>query len=365
MMDKLTEEERFLLLGKVTGTLSEDEEEALAHLFHNNPDAGAAYEQLASAKPAAPGAWRDIAGELRAQPRVLPFYKRKWAAAAMLAGVLAGAWMIWILIQRPTVHTAAKAGVELRLADGKVIDLSSRQGDIDAGALRLSNHSKALSYTLQDGSTATGNNTLTVPAGMNFRVNLPDGTEILLNAATKLEFPMSFSGRAREISIKGEAYLKVAKDAARPFIVHLPHSSVTVLGTEFNVNTYDSGVVKVSLVEGAVQVESGQGNVQLKPGFQAVCKEGAAIQQEAFNARYTLSWRDGLYYFNDATLADISRIVPRWFGIQIILEDAGLQNRRFTGVINRNRPISVFLDDLSAIAGIRATFDKDSVLHLR
>ncbi len=89
----------------------------------------------------------------------------------------------------------------------------------------------------------------------------------------KLEFPFSFTEGSREITIFGEAYIKVAKNPSKPFIVHLPGSTVQVLGTEFNVNTYDSGIVKVSLVEGMVNFKGTGIEVRLKREIRVFIRE--------------------------------------------------------------------------------------------
>jgi len=188
---------------------------------------------------------------------------------------------------------------------------------------------------------------------------------IWLNSATKLEFPLAFPGDTREITISGEAYLKVAKNAAKPFIVHLPHSTVQVLGTEFNVNTYDSGLVKVALVEGSVNMQAPTGTSKLAPGKQAVYRFGQPISQETFDARTVLSWQKGLFYFNDASLQEISKVLPRWYGIQVTIDDPSILSRTFSGIIDRNKPIEVFMEDLKMISRINAYRDKQNVLHFK
>lgn len=388
MMEKLTDEEKFLLLGKMTGSLSQEEEMALEKLFKDNPDAQAAYEELESDIPVnnkeayfanrkEKSTWKDITQEFRereAEQKVkyMPTYRRNWVAAAIFFGVIAGGatmlMFVWNPFRKGEPQLAAspvkKAGIELTLANGKVIDLSSEQGSIDAENAQLNNTNKSLSYSLKNDVPA-GMNTLTVPIGMDYKINLADGSEVWLNAATKLEFPLSFGKKSREIKIDGEAYIKISKDASRPFIVHLPKSNVQVLGTEFNVNTYDEHIEKVALVEGAVSLKTPFGESKLAPGIQAMYTEGSTVKQENFDPKYVLSWRKGLFYFNDASLAEISKVVPRWYGIKLRIDDPEINNRRFTGVINRNRPIAVFLDDLKVIARIDSWFDKDGTLHFK
>jgi len=386
MMEQLTDEEKYLLLGKVTGTLSPVEEEVLEHLFQTNPHARPAYDELAGALPMEDvttqfarrkenPTWRDLKTEFRKkqslrQPPIkrIPFYKKKWVAAAGIIGVLATGAILWNQWRKPGADldiASVKPAIELKLANGQVVNLSQQQGDIDAGTAQLTNNNKALSYSIDSGMAAVGINTLTVPIGLDYKINLADGSEVWLNSATKLEFPLAFPGATREITINGEAYLKVAKNAAKPFIVHLPHSSVQVLGTEFNVNSYDSGVVKVALVEGSVNMQAPTGASRLVPGKQAIYHAGQPISEEIFDARSVLSWRKGLFYFNNASLQEISKVLPRWYGINIAIDDPAILDRTFSGVINRNRPIQVFMEDLKVISRIDTRIDQNGTLHFK
>lgn len=383
MLDKLTEEELFLLLGKISGSLSPEEEIELAALLSRSPHANGAYEELKNEIPVKNTTeyftnrhqnptWKDLTEEIRkpAAGKLAPFYKKKWFAAAVITGLVIGAGLFFLMkpsreTDSPaTVAGVSKPGVELTLADGKVINLTKQQGTIDAGPAKLNNTDKQLNYSLT-GSAAPGNSTLNVPVGADYRINLADGTEVWLNSKTRLEFPLSFTGTTREIRVNGEAYIKVAKDPVKPFIVHLPQSSVQVLGTAFNVNTYDIGIEKVALVEGSVNLKVPEGESRIVPGNQAVYTTGQPVDQEAFDPKYVLSWRNGLYYFNDASLQEISKVVPRWFGIKLEIDNPAIKDRRFTGVIDRKKPVTVFLDDLKAIAKIESSFDKDGNLHLK
>ena len=291
------------------------------------------------------------------------------AVASVAIVMLTAGSILWSQFSKPgrrdQVAVPSKPAIELKLAGGQVVNLSQEQGAIDAGAAKLSNSNKSLSYSVNNDQSLIGINTLTVPIGLDYKINLADGSMIWLNSATKLEFPLAFPGDTREITISGEAYLKVAKNAAKPFIVHLPHSTVQVLGTEFNVNTYDSGLVKVALVEGSVNMQAPTGTSKLAPGKQAVYRFGQPISQETFDARTVLSWQKGLFYFNDASLQEISKVLPRWYGIQVTIDDPSILSRTFSGIIDRNKPIEVFMEDLKMISRINAYRDKQNVLHFK
>lgn len=253
--------------------------------------------------------------------------------------------------------------VLLQLPGGQTVNLSTTLQHTQIGDVMLNNQNKKLSYV-------AGNNKgpqmaiLTVPSGKDYTLQLSDGTEIQLNAATHLQFPFTFTGNTREITIDGEAYLKVAPDTKKPFIVHLPNSTVRVLGTEFNVNTYDSASVKVALVKGAVKMQTVLDSLLLHPGYMAHYHDGKDIQTARFDEEELLSWRQGIYTFRATAAEDMCRVITRWYGVNVIYDNPGIGKRRFTGYIDRNKPIRQFLDDLQFTGLFNYYFDKDSVLHI-
>ena len=115
---------------------------------------------------------------------------------------------------------------------------------------------------------------LNVPRGGEYKLVLSDGTRVHANAESRLTYPVSFTGNKREVYLTGEALFEVAKDTLHPFIVHTPYGIVEVVGTRFNVNTYEKNQTTVTLEEGAVKVycEEKKGTEQksLSPGEQAV-----------------------------------------------------------------------------------------------
>lgn len=389
-MNNLTAHQEYLLLGKVSNTLNEQELKEWEQLVQELPEVAATYDRFIQNLPPdkvanhfsyvdEPGYWDNLTESFKNKPaaapvaptkvRALPFFRRRGVAAAVIIGVIAaGSIFLWNQFRQPAKTDLAangKPNIELRLADGSVINLCQQQGSIQTNAAQLNNNNKTLTYSAGTNAAATAINTLTVPVGLDYKISLADGTEVWMNSATELKFPLAFPGSTREITINGEAYLKVAKDAKKPFLVHLPNTTVRVLGTEFNVNSYDSGIVKVALVEGSVNMTAPSGETKLTPGREAIYRAGQPIRQEAFDARSVLGWQKGLFYFDEATLQEIARVVPRWFGIQVVIDDPAIKNKKFVGVLDRNQPISVFQGDLKLIAGINSYVDKNHVLHFK
>jgi ferric-dicitrate binding protein FerR (iron transport regulator) len=131
------------------------------------------------------------------------------------------------------------------------------------------------------------------------------------------------------------------------------------------VNTYDSGIVKVALVDGAVRFAAGKENVFIKPGNEVVYTVDGGMQVQAFDEDETLGWREGKYYFSDATLREIVQVLPRWYGTNVLIDNPNLAGERFAGMMDRNKPITTFLDNLESARKIRYHFDNEGVLHLQ
>ncbi len=148
----------------------------------------------------------------------------------------------------------------LTLSGGKTISLD----DIPEGKLAMENGVSIqkdadgqLLYSVTAPAAKTIEtvyNTITTPKGGQYQVSLPDGSMVWLNAASSLSFPVNFTGKQRKVSITGEAYFEIKKNRNKPFIVQAGRQEVEVLGTEFNVNSYQPESISTSLVAGAVKV---------------------------------------------------------------------------------------------------------------
>jgi len=298
-------------------------------------------------------AWKGIAS--RTVSRRRPIYRAIAVAAAACVVAVVSVYTFY-----PSKHTLTfdHSAAHLTLANGKVIDLSSPQKNIVIpNGATVNNVDRSLSYSGGSGEM----NELWAPAGSDYKIELSDGTEVWLNSMTKLRFPFQFTGKTREITLDGEAYIKVAQNASKPFIVHLPSGDVTVLGTEFNVNTYEH--TAVALVQGSVRVKVQAQTTLLKPGEQAVYN-GSLITNK-FDREEVLSWMKGLHMFSNASLAEIVKVLPRWYGVEVVLDDASTAQSRFTGYIDRNRPISEFLVQIKATSDADYYYDEKQVLHFR
>jgi ferric-dicitrate binding protein FerR (iron transport regulator) len=374
----MSEYHQHLLLGKVTHALSDDEVVEFENLLSGDREFELAYKELISKLPAsmvetgfkkmdAPSEWRDLASELKRKAgNKRMVVKRIAAMAAVFIGLFCIGWYLLAVNNRPGKATlplnSNAANVQMKLANGKIIQLTNNKEMIKTGAVSLDNDGNNLSFAVND-KKESGINTIYVPTGKDYKITLSDGSEIWMNAQTTLSFPFYFSDSVREVTIHGEAYCKIAKNKESPFILHLPESTVTVLGTEFNVNTYLPDKTVVSLMEGKVNFTGGSSTQSLEPGKQIVF-DGENFTKNDFNSRTVLSWQQGIFYMDEANIAEIADVLNRWFGVTVIVENPDLYKKRFAGIIDKKLPLNDFLSDLNAIAKITSV-QKGSEVHFK
>ncbi|HEY8967609.1 MAG TPA: FecR domain-containing protein [Puia sp.] len=308
------------------------------------------------------------------------FSKRTWAYAAAVIGLLlvvgGGTMLMDHSPKRGTAvvkKAAAGSGKEvlpgrnravLTLGDGSMVDLDSLgKGAMarDGNAEIIKKDSGQLVYSsLHNAAGAVAYNILTTPRGGQYRVVLPDGSRVWLNAASSLRYPTSFAGNGRVVELKGEAYFEIAKDRNRPFQLRVNDLTVDVLGTSFNVMAYsDEPSVRTSLIEGAVRVRSGDTAVTLRSGQEADAKqEGLRLVAKA-DTSAVLAWKNGVFQFDGADIASVMRQVSRWYDVKVVYEGTRPVNS-FSGVIRRSTNLSNLLKILE-LSGVHSRTEGNTV----
>lgn len=177
-------------------------------------------------------------------------------------------------------------------------------------------------------------NTLVTPAGQRAQIILQDGTEVWLNAKSKLTYPAEFKGKERRVQVEGEAFFKVAKNPKRPFIVTTKDIDLKVLGTQFNVYSYpETNYVQTSLIEGRVYVSftnSSKKGIVLTPN-QQVTTENGRMRVEPIAVKEHFLWVDGIYAFEHEPLISILKKLELYYDVEIIVEDPSIFNETYTG----------------------------------
>lgn len=239
----------------------------------------------------------------------------------------------------------AVSGAILTLSDGSEIVLDSLGNTQIAqqSNTTISNQSGQLVYKSNKGSS-TVYNTLSTPKAQKYSLQLADGTKVWLNASSSIKFPTAFSGSTRQVSITGEAYFEVSPDKRRPFTVDVKGMQIEVLGTHFNVNSYsDEEVIRTTLLEGSVVINQNRKSKKLYPGQQATVNSIGDINLEKnVNLSQVMSWKNGLFYFENSSLQEVMRELSRWYDVEVVYVN-GIPDRNFEGEIQRNLKLSEVL----------------------
>lgn len=196
-------------------------------------------------------------------------------------------------------------------------------------------------------------NTLAVENGGQSTVALSDGSKLILDAGSRLEYPENFSNESREIKLEGEAYLEVEHDPQKPFRVHTANALIEVLGTKFNIRSWkESNSVEVAVVDGKVALEISDNpkkQIILEKGFAgSLSSDGDLTNPERVDIDSYLSWMNGKISFDDVLFSEILAQVERWYDIRFSLRDSTFINDRLTVSINKNSLRNV-LDVLTAL----------------
>lgn len=312
----------------------------------------------------------DQPAQMNAMPentgRIYRLRKWAWAAAAVLVIVAGGTWFLWEpktrvsppgIVQQQEIGPA-KEGAVLTLGDGKQLVLDS----LGNGIVAMENGAQVMlqSGQLQYAQTRSEQkeiqyNTMTTPRGRQFRITLPDGTEVWLNAESSIRFPVAFNDSERRVEVTGEAFFHVksmdlpafnGRPAMKvPFVVNVNNRlDIEVLGTQFNVNAYtNEKAIHTTLTEGIVRVRTLETNhepgqiAMLLPGQQASLAysgSGKAQVRDADLAK-VLAWKNGLFNFENVSLADAMLQLERWYDIDVTYEK-NIPNIWFSGKMSRD-----------------------------
>lgn len=320
----------------------------------------------------------ELPGEPVRTPRVVQMKVWRYVAAAVVIISLSAGAYLWFHKTVPIGSHAApiakrfKNDVQpggdratLTLADGSAIALQDMNNGsfIQQGGTKVNKEISQLVYTspgspLVKPGTPLSYNTISTPKGGQFKVVLPDGSKVWLNAASSLSFPVLFADNERNVELSGEAYFEVAPlwhkegNGKIPFRVSVNGMKVEVLGTKFNIMAYsDEEAVKTTLVEGAVKVVSVPTphstlevhDAALVPGQQSqLDRDGIIKVVKDIDINGAVAWKDGMFHFKDADITSIMRQVERWYDAEVVYENTIPDH--FVGDIPRNMPASRLLE---------------------
>lgn len=357
-----------ILLRRMNEGLSEEEERNFEAWYRSDEKHRAYYERVVSE-------WNHETLPERDLSRILSKYdsliqsrkilrrsviRRKilrWSVAAVL---LIGAGTLWLMQEfQPTdlpLTTFTKivpgqSKAYLVMYDGTSIRLDKTTDSLNVmvGTTKIRNRKGTV--TLVNDDEVSGKieyNTLVIPRNGEYHIVLNDGTEVWLNADSRLKFPTDFKGRERRVVFSGEAYFKVAHDDRYPFIVETDLGNIKVYGTEFNVRRYaEEQEVRTTLVDGSVgfcaSEDTSENYVKIQPGYQISYGLGQEIGIKKINVSNEIAWRNQLFSFESRPLEEIMRDIARWYDVEVSFEDEHLKKLYFTCSLDRYDKIEKLL----------------------
>lgn len=307
--------------------------------------------------------------------------RRIWQAAAVIALLAGMAWSIrtYLLPSKAPADQLAAATITpgknkaiLTLADGSQISLDDAS-DGQLASQQGTSIIKAANGRLVYGVSANASgpdappalNTLYTPRGGQYQVTLPDGTKVWLNSDSKLSFPVAFQGKARKVTLTGEAYFEVQHMTSMPFIITTGNQSIEVLGTHFNIAGYeDEQEISTTLLQGSIRVSNmlTKNAEVLVPGQQSrLSRSTGNIKVRQANTEEVMAWKNGYFLFDNQDLAAILRTVSRWYDVEIEFHYTG-KHEKFGGTFSRSSDLHNILNNLQELGDVHFKIDQRKII---
>jgi ferric-dicitrate binding protein FerR (iron transport regulator) len=225
--------------------------------------------------------------------------------------------------------------------------------------------------------------------GSKSNIILPDGSEVRLNAGSKLTYDEEFGKTLREVRLTGEAFFDVVKDASKPFIIHASNVDIKVLGTQFNVKSYPGeGTTEAALIRGTIEVSIRSlhhEKIILHPNQKIVVKNDSTdttdtiatkqVEKSVTEPVFTVekltyqpkdsailetSWVENKLIFQDESFRELAIKMERWYGVSIQFKDRSLENIRLTGTFE-NETVSQALRALTIVASFHFKIENNNI----
>ena len=299
--------------------------------------------------------WKQVQSRMNKNSRYRVKRYLKYAAIIVAFVLAGGTW--WMVKENPeeiisvelsetSMLSPGTPKAYILFSSGQRMDLTTTEHDtmiMEKGMQVRVGSSGKISYIPGDSGSILKQeivyNTIVVPRGGEYKLELADGTLVWLNSDSELRYPVKFAGSQRDVWLKGEGYFEVSKNPEKPFRVVVDDMIVKVLGTSFNINAYkDRGNILTTLVSGKVDIQdmSGKSLVVMSPNQQVDFRHGKISSVQEVDITRFVSWIDGKFYFNDMTLENIMSQLQRWYDIEVFFVDEELKSYPFTRVIRRD-----------------------------
>ena len=217
---------------------------------------------------------------------------------------------------------------------------------------------KQVEQTLSDGYCV-----VSTPAATTTLVTLSDGTRVMLNANSTLEYPASFDdAEVREVRLKGEAHFEVTKNPHRPFVVKAGEMQTQVLGTIFDVKAYRKDAPKVTLMQGKVKVSNADTEVEMRPGQTATLQSDKIVVSKASPS--ASDWLEGDFDMDQVTLAEAMSDIGAWYNKTVVFQSQANMGKLIHFRFSRRASLQEIITALNEMGVARIKIEKGKIMVL-
>ena len=217
---------------------------------------------------------------------------------------------------------------------------------------------KQVEQTLSDGYCV-----VSTPAATTTLVTLSDGTRVMLNANSTLEYPASFDdAEVREVRLKGEAHFEVTKNPHRPFVVKAGEMQTQVLGTIFDVKAYRKDAPKVTLMEGKVKVSNADTEIEMRPGQTATLQADKIVVSRASSS--VSDWLEGDFDMDQVTLAEAMSDIGAWYNKTVVFQSQVNMDKLIHFRFSRRASLQEIITALNEMGVARIRMEKGKIMVL-
>ena len=217
---------------------------------------------------------------------------------------------------------------------------------------------KQVEQTLSDGYCV-----VSTPAATTTLVTLSDGTRVMLNANSTLEYPASFDdAEVREVRLKGEAHFEVTKNPHRPFVVKAGEMQTQVLGTIFDVKAYRKDAPKVTLMEGKVKVSNADTEVEMRPGQTATLQADKIVVSKASPS--ASDWLEGDFDMDQVTLAEAMSDIGAWYNKTVVFQSQANMGKLIHFRFSRRASLQEIITALNEMGVAKVRMEKGKIMVL-
>ena len=305
-----------------------------------------------------------ILEKVKASDKIIKLNQFGWLKyAAGIALITAIGSLIWLMVQTKTqfpLEAANNPGLkgQIILANGTTKEFDTEKTTIkqtSSGILAINNDTIDFKQT----STPTAINKIIIPYGKRSEITLADGTHIWLNSGSQLSYPTEFKSDSREVYLSGEAFFDVKHDNGKPFYVITRDIKIKVLGTSFNVTSYDEDkTAQTVLVKGKVSVGKNQlfaKTLDLIPGERMIYdKNNKNLTKDQVDVKLYASWLNGYLIFESLPITEVYKKLERYYNRNIIAE-SGLDKITFSGKLDLKNKIEDVLENISFASSVRVS----------